>query len=158
MRLRYQAVAKMVARGNGDEPDFAALASEYAAEVTKFLKRVRIKTGAALKYLLVCEQHKDGEPHYHLLVYEQTVSDVVTHKTLSTEWRCGFSNWKLANARSIKYVTKYVTKGTSSRVRASEHFGQLLHSPPMVGVLNDTEKGGPPPPAYAGGGGSSGKL
>ena len=101
---------------------------EISKEISKFLKRVRKRSGAYLRYLLVAEAHKSGLPHYHLLVHEVT-DRPVTKRQLESCWRDGFSKWKLVEADQKNvagYVAKYLAKSAMARVRASLHYGQTL--------------------------------
>lgn len=104
---------------------FKAIQEELAPEVTKWLKRVREESGAPLRYLLVCEAHKDGFPHYHILLHE--MSDRVSNRVLEKHWRLGFSHWRLVkddNPSVVWYACKYLSKSALTRVRASKDYGQ----------------------------------
>lgn len=97
-------------------------------EITKWLKRVRAKSGAKLRYCLVAEEHKSGDPHFHALVHE--VGDTtVTERTLRGEWKLGYSKHKLVQsgeeAGAAHYVSKYLAKSALARVRASARYGEL---------------------------------
>lgn len=95
-------------------------------ELTKYIKRVRKDSGAALRYLLVAEKHQSGLPHYHMLVHEAPLGGTVTHRTLSTKWTLGFERWRLSdpqNPRSAAYLCKYLSKSLQARVRASQGYG-----------------------------------
>lgn len=103
----------------------AALAKEAQSFVTLWLKRVREESGAAFRYLLVTEAHKDGFPHIHLLISENGVSPL-RHAVLSRQWRYGYSNAKLVDSddpRAAEYATKYLSKSPVTRVRASVGYG-----------------------------------
>ena len=39
-------------------------------EIQRFLKRIRKNSKAKLRYICVQELHKNGNPHYHLLIHE----------------------------------------------------------------------------------------
>lgn len=95
----------------------------YGTEVTKFLKRLRKK--GKYRYLLVCEAHKDGTPHFHLLLHE---IDTFRKRELHAAWRCGFSQFKLVSEErnAALYACKYLNKHALSRVRASIRYGQAL--------------------------------
>lgn len=95
-------------------------------EITLWLKRVRKESGARLRYCLVAEAHKSGLPHYHMLVHEQAGSPPVRHKVLASQWRLGWNQFKLSDSGAAFYVTKYLTKSSMARVRASRRYG----SPP----------------------------
>lgn len=103
-----------------------AIAGELAPEVTRWLKRVRKNSAALLRYLLVVEPHKDGFPHFHLLVHER--ERPVTKRQLQEAWKWGHSNAKLLDDGSVtqvRYCCKYLTKSMQTRVRASRRYGQL---------------------------------
>lgn len=101
-----------------------------SAEITKWLKRVRKESGAPLRYCLVAEAHKNGLPHYHLLVHESAMDRPVTVRCLQNQWKLGFSAFKLADKQAAFYVTKYLMKAAMNRVRASTRYG----SPP-IGII-----------------------
>lgn len=100
---------------------------DLGREVTLFLKRLRKNSGAKIRYLLVAERHKDGYPHFHVLIHEIRGSEPVTKRCLEAAWQAGFSNWRLVssdNPRVVYYVTKYLTKSALTRVRASFRYGR----------------------------------
>jgi hypothetical protein len=107
---------------------FRLMAEELGKEVTRFLKRAR-KRGASLRYCLVVEAHKTGVPHFHMLAHEVSETAPVRHKLLADCWTAGFSAWKLADERSAHYVTKYLTKSMSARIRASIGYGLTNPNP-----------------------------
>lgn len=110
-------------------------------EVTLWLKRVRKQSGAALRYMLVVERHKSpdeyrrlGQPvpanagkiHYHCLIHELDEFRPVRHAVLTTQWKLGFTNFKLVDSDNQKvagYVAKYLAKSIVARVRASKGYG-----------------------------------
>jgi len=103
-----------------------ALAKFISPEVTRWLKRVRKSSGVPLRYLLVVEPHKDGFPHYHLLVHEPSAP--VTKRELQGAWKWGFSNARLLEQGDVKgtqYACKYLTKAVQTRVRASRQYGSF---------------------------------
>ena len=109
------------------ERQFGALVREVSRELTLYLKRVRKRSGAPIRYLLVSEKHSDklaGLPHFHLLVHEMDAGRPVRKEVLKSEWRLGFSRWKLADRWSARYVCKYLAKEASTRVRASLDYGR----------------------------------
>lgn len=149
--LRARASARLHAGGTDlqrlppDEAD-AEVMKEYGAEVTKWLKRVRKNTGARLRYILVQESHKSGYPHFHALIHEVLGSAPIRHAALCSAWTLGFTKFKLIE-RDVKacwYVTKYLTKGAASRVRASLRYGTAE----AARILNDAlRRSGPTWPA-----------
>lgn len=117
-------------RGLGDldaQPEADRIRYELAPLIREwqlFMKRVR-KQGARVRFFLVVERHKSGLPHLHCLLHE--IGEPVRHRQLTSNWRLGFTNFKLVAEHkenlAARYVTKYVTKDTSSRVRASLGYG-----------------------------------
>jgi hypothetical protein len=112
---------------------FAYIHHECAKDCTKWIKRIRKNSGAPLRYLLVVEAHKDGFPHYHALLHE--AGHEISWRTLTSAWRSGYSNIKLADDtdRAPWYVCKYIAKSALSRVRASQKYG------PVFGRIKLTE-------------------
>lgn len=90
-------------------------------EMQLYLKRLRLDVGFPLRFLCVVEPHKDGTPHLHLLIHD--VKGRIVKRAIQRHWIHGFTSSKLADKESIRYVTKYVTKALSSRVRASIRYG-----------------------------------
>lgn len=101
---------------------------EISREITLWLKRVRKESDAKIRYLLVCEAHKSGLPHYHILIHECDEAKPVRVRTLQGQWRQGFSSFKLVDRHAAPYVTKYLSKALLARVRASGAYGK---SPPL---------------------------
>lgn len=93
--------------------------------LTKWLKRIRKESGATLRYLMVAEAHKNGRPHYHVLIHESPGGGRVLHKTLSSQWVHGFAQFKLADDSAARYVCKYLSKSAEARIRASLNYGRL---------------------------------
>jgi hypothetical protein len=100
---------------------FAERHREISKEITKYLKRVRKKV--AFRYLIICEAHVSGLPHYHILVHETHAP--IEWRHLSWPWKWGFSKFKLVKdeAHSADYVCKYLSKSDRARVRASVRYG-----------------------------------
>lgn len=110
------------------EQQFDLLHQQNAVQLTLWLKRVRKVSGAKLRYLLVCEKHKSGLPHYHILVHEMEDAGV-SHAILSSQWKLGFTKFKLLrDVEQATYPCKYVSKSAETRVRASARYGQTLYS------------------------------
>lgn len=111
------------------EPDeqYDELHRQCSRELTLFVKRLRSATGASLRYLIVAEAHKSGDPHYHLLVHESSTDEPVLYRHLKSAWTAGFSAWKLVkDERGLTYATKYLVKDARARVRASVAYGNAL--------------------------------
>lgn len=106
---------------------FARMVNHVTPELTKFLKRVRKSSGAAIRYLLVAEAHKSGMPHWHILLHEY--AGTVTKAQLDAAWRFGFSQFRLVkdeDGRAAHYVCKYLSKSALVRIRASRQYGSAL--------------------------------
>lgn len=105
---------------------FRAMVDFVNPEITKWLKRVRKNTDAALRYLLVTEAHKSGIPHWHCLIHEYAGS--APKRALHTAWRYGFSHFKLVDNGTghARYVCKYLAKSAITRIRASRNYGSAL--------------------------------
>lgn len=117
---------------------FAGIVQAINPEITRFLKRVRKNSGASLRYALVSEQHKSGNPHFHLVLHEGQTP--VRHKTLKDAWRLGFSDFKLVEEKqgAAWYVAKYLTKAAQgTRLRASGGYGL---GPRPVGIACKRDK------------------
>lgn len=110
---------------------FAENSKSIAIEITKMLKRVRKNTGARMTYILVTEAHKDGSPHFHLLIHEKQGS--IAKLDIQGQWPYGFSKVVLADKSRAYYVTKYVTKNSLARVRASLRYGDCDICAPVDG-------------------------
>lgn len=132
-RTRYLYLAMRVIRRRRAEAwnalseaeQFAAVVNVAGTDVTKWLKRIRKNSGAALRYLLVSEAHEDGFPHFHVLVHE--AEGRVTKRQLEGAWLVGYSHWRLVepgDSGPARYVTKYLTKSALTRVRASQRYGR----------------------------------
>lgn len=107
------------------DKQFRAKHSVISKEITKFVKRVRTNSGANIRILCVAEAHKDGEPHYHLLIHEMRQDQPVRKKILKAAWGWGHTDWQLCrSSRAASYVCKYLTKSSLARVRASLHYGE----------------------------------
>lgn len=111
---------------------FRAKHAIISDELTKFFKRVRKNSKAELRMLVVAEAHKDGEPHYHLLIHEMRPEMPVRQKVMTNAWTWGYSSFTLCrDNRQAFYVCKYLSKSSLARVRASLGYGEatpLRHS------------------------------
>lgn len=107
-----------------DDEQFAERHREVSKELTKWIKRLRKNSGAKLRLIVVAERHKSGLPHYHALLHEVNETPL-RHAVLAKSWPMGFTNFKLVkDARAASYVTKYLSKAATERVRASAHYGR----------------------------------
>jgi hypothetical protein len=130
MRSKFAAELYMARRGHkleecGESDLFKATVQCIAPEITLWLKRIRKNSGAALRYIIVCEAHKTGVPHWHVLVHEN--EGKVGKRVLDHAWRLGYSQFRLVDTsdeRTSFYVTKYLSKSALTRVRASADYGR----------------------------------
>lgn len=103
---------------------FEETAKSVGPELQRFLKRCRKLSSAHLRYLLVCEAHQSGLPHWHMLLHEHQGS--ISKRSLEACWRFGFSQWRLVDVedpRAAGYVCKYISKETTLAPRASIRYG-----------------------------------
>lgn len=106
-----------------DTEQFRKICAEIQPEITRFLKRVR-KNSASFRYLLVTEAHRDGFPHFHMILHESEGS--IGKRVLDAAWRDGFSQWRLipvGDPKGAWYACKYLSKSALTRVRASQRYG-----------------------------------
>lgn len=106
------------------EPDdrFKEQCKPLIAEFQRFMKRLR-KHAPGLRFILVVERHKSGEPHLHMLLHE--AQHPVRWKHIDAAWKWGFHVSKLVaeGPAAAAYVSKYLTKSAAARVRASVGYG-----------------------------------
>ena len=125
------------------DAQFVARHNQITRDMQLYFKRVRKQSGAAIRYLAVCEAHKSGLPHYHLLVHQ--IGETPVLKKHLEDWPLGFTQWKLVDdlRRSSYYVTKYLLKEARARLRASvlygRHYSGASLSPPL-GLTSKKER------------------
>jgi len=104
---------------------FRLRAADMGKMLTKYFKRVRDAHACSLKYLLVCERHESGLPHFHCLIHERDAP--VPYRSLQEQWPYGFTHFKLVEdgKKASRYVAKYISKDVVGRVRASQRYGQI---------------------------------
>lgn len=123
---------------------YAALWDVLGAEITRYFKRVRKAVGPSvrIRYCLVSEPHADDFPHAHFLLTEQV--GVVTYRQIREAWRWGFIQASLVKhpGKASWYVSKYLTKTSAARIRASLHYGAWRSA---TSGLAPTECNDPPP-------------
>ena len=108
---------------------FQLLSVEVQKTATLWLKRVRKRCPPkALRTVTVVEEHKDGSPHLHLLVFERG-AEGTSERTLRGIWR-NEMNLGIAEAQLVRdhkeapwYICKYIAKN-AHRIRASIFFGK----------------------------------
>lgn len=104
---------------------FRLLAAVHLKECSNYLKRIRKNSGSAVRFLLVAERHKSGQPHFHMLLHEVSELQPVRKALLDKEWPLGFTHWRLVHdEKAAGYVCKYLGKNTAARVRASLSYGE----------------------------------
>lgn len=122
------------------ERQFAERHSVISKEITRFVKRIRESSGAELRLLCIAEEHKSGLPHYHMLIHEANPQTSISKAQLEAGWKWGFSHWRLVkDARAASYATKYLSKSSMARVRASLDYGNR----PVVIDPKGREENGP---------------
>lgn len=78
-------------------------------DIQKFIKRMR-KAGYKFKYFLVSEYApKTRRPHYHALFF---TNDNITDEDVRKSWQKGVTDTQEADDGALKYVTKYILKGS----------------------------------------------
>lgn len=111
-----------------ENQQFTRRHGEVSKEITLYLKRVRKQAAGRLRFLCVCEKHRTGLPHYHMLIHEID-AESVKYRSLQEQWRLGFSHHKLVLGKEpAAYVAKYLSKSADARVRASVRYGKTLYS------------------------------
>lgn len=107
------------------------------AEVQKFWKRLR-KSKLRFRYFAAVEHHKDGTPHVHAMLFFNEPSlewskcpkgFPKANQLFANAWGHGFTNtWRVdrTDNRRAFYVAKYVAKGNTGRLAASQRLGQGL--------------------------------
>ncbi len=137
-QLRLRSVQRLSAAGVDydtlcEGKQFAARCEPISKEITKWLKRIRKRSGAKIRYLVVTERHKSGLPHYHALIHESDPMLPIryTHYAFRrgdheiTSWPYGYASAKLVEDRQhATYVCKYLSKEAQTRVRASVAYGR----------------------------------
>lgn len=130
-RMRVLNICRRNAHADGDDYEALPYKDQYlrqvaqiSPEVTKMLKRLRKQS--AFRYFFVTEAHKDGAPHFHILLHEQDDMRPLRYAQLSANWRLGFSRFKLVDdgKQAAQYCAKYISKDATSRVRASLRYGR----------------------------------
>lgn len=88
-------------------------------DLTLWLKRIR-KAGIEIRYFAAPELHKDGMPHWHIIVHAGC-----GRRDLEKHWELGFSNCRLVQDTSgIRYAAKYLAKAILGRLRCSKGYGR----------------------------------
>jgi len=107
-------------------------------EWTLLLKRLRKTLGLPFRYLSVLEEHKDGVLHLHALIHD--LSGLLPKAALRSQWVHGITHCKLADKQTCFYISKYLLKQTSGRVRSSQKYGDpkgIVSKKKRVSVIGD---------------------
>lgn len=107
---------------NADFNRFESIHYAASKELTNYFKKVR-KAGYKFRYILVVEKHKDGDPHYHLIVHEVSGEEPIPKRVIQSKWQHGLSTVKLCDGHTAGYLCKYLSKSMLARVRASKKYG-----------------------------------
>lgn len=107
-------------------------AHKYAISAAqKYLKRLRKQSGVrGLRHIWVCELHRSGLPHIHMLLFEQSLGSL-NKRMLERSWGLGFVKAKLTIEpdECAKYVVKYMSKaGADCTIRASRLINTCSHA------------------------------
>lgn len=114
---------------SGADEEFLLRCQGGLSLVTKFWKNLRKpqrgEEPVRVKYLVTCERHISGLPHFHALIHERAGS--VTYRRIASRWtRYGFmkANLVTQDRKAARYVTKYVAKDMLGlRLHASQGYG-----------------------------------
>lgn len=140
---RYEASAPFTAESEAIA--FADVCAVASADITRYVKRVRKESAAPLRYLIVTERHKSGDPHFHAFVHEVDPAKPIRKAVLRAQWIHGFSRFKLLEPGEGRaaawYLCKYLSKDLSSRVRASIRYGKEELPPKGVAVSQIRREG-----------------
>jgi len=155
---QYRMLLRSGVRGAGPTEEFDGRQRECSKEITKYLKRVRESAGS-FRYLVVCEAHKSGLPHYHGFIHER--DKAVPWECLSGHWHLGWieavlvkdgplykevyyedgkRRWRWSaepgvQGKVARYAAKYLAKSVLARVRASQRYGDgPVGQPDQIGL------------------------
>ena len=89
----------------------------YIADLGRFIRNERIRTGSDIKYLLIPEQHKDGAWHMHGYFYGIPETDIQINSHGYYDWTRYSKRFGYCSLDRIKdkercdnYITKYISK------------------------------------------------
>jgi len=133
--------------------------TEMCQAFEKLIKALKKRRGR-FYYLRVVETHKDGWPHFHVLLVGNAIAGREVHAEISRLWRdvYGLGFIKLNEVKNfehaVRYITKYLTKdlapiGKGKRVYSASK-GALVpavrrtwyHSRVWLGLVDDRLKDG----------------
>lgn len=99
-----------------------------ARSLQLFLKRLRKALPQRFRYYIALEYGKLGRAHFHGILFNVSRFDT---QTIDRAWGMGFTQVGECNAKTINYVTKYVTKGDSRAKDESKQktFARMSRNP-----------------------------
>ena len=107
-----------------EHAEFCDIVGAAGPDITRYVKRIRKESGALIRYLIVAERHKSGQPHWHALIHEVDPAKPIRKAVLKGQWPHGFTQFKLVeNHGAAWYLCKYLSKDLATRVRASLRYG-----------------------------------
>lgn len=104
------------------DEDGCIIPSVCGDDVSKMIKKAH-NNGMKFRYFLASEYSKVGRPHYHMLVFGNDKID------WSKFWDKGFVTDVPQNDGSLKYVTKYLLKGSNVPDGAVPNFRRMSRRP-----------------------------
>lgn len=99
-----------------------------ARSLQLFLKRLRKALPQRIRYYIALEYGKLGRAHFHGILFNVSRFDT---KAIDEAWGMGFTQVGECNAKTINYVTKYVTKGDTRAKDESKQktFARMSRNP-----------------------------
>ncbi|MEM3318500.1 MAG: hypothetical protein QXT80_03020 [Thermoplasmatales archaeon] len=80
-------------------------------DVQNLLKRMRKQLKEKIKYYVVGEYgEKTYRPHYHMLLFNLSMSELEAHAFILRHWKQGIVHLGAVTPKSIKYTLKYMLK------------------------------------------------
>jgi len=121
--------------------EFGDIVAAAGPDITRYVKRIRKESGALIRYLIVAERHKSGQPHWHALIHEVDPARPIRKAVLKGQWPHGFTQFKLVeNSGAAWYLCKYLSKDLATRVRASLRYGTDPKTTLVDRSLSDREE------------------
>lgn len=105
-----------------DEESGVILPVVSKIDVQKFCKSIR-NDGYKFRYMINSEYDKNGRPHYHGIIFSNEKIDITPY------WTKGFSKSLPARDGSLKYVCKYMLKGSNVPEGAEPNFSLMSRRP-----------------------------
>lgn len=159
------------------ETQFARRVRYAGKELGDYIKRLRkvlpcppkiVPSGEPIgnwRYLLVCEAHESGAPHFHMLwhcvfpgylvpsqrgfVFRAADQEPIGYDSwpiLEDQWsKVGIARWRrVVDPEQGTYLAKYLSKDSRTRVRASENYGSFQYpvgAPTFVDIADALRNG-----------------